>query len=164
MGSEFADRSEWSDVRGPDWSLLDDAAHAGVSRLVCDLNAAYRATSALWAGDDTPDGFRWITADDAAGSTYSFLRFDPRDDGGTVACVANFSATPHESYRIGLPTPGIWVEIVNTDAESYGGSGVGNLGSVRAFPVPWHGLSASATLRVPPLGTVWLRHTPQSTP
>jgi 1,4-alpha-glucan branching enzyme len=161
MGCELADRSEWSDIRGPDWGLLDDPAHAGVWRLVRDLNAAYRATAALWSADQTPDGFRWITADDAAGSTYSFLRFGPgRDEGWALACVTNFSATVHESYRIGLPASGRWTEILNTDADNYGGSGVGNLGVVRASPIPWHGLSASATLRVPPLGTVWLRHTP----
>jgi 1,4-alpha-glucan branching enzyme len=158
MGCELADRWEWNDVRGVAWELLDDPAHAGVWRLVRDLNAAYRATPALWSRDHTPDGFRWITADDAASRTYSFVRFAA--DGSALVCVANFAAAPHERYRIGLPRAGVWEEVVNTDAATYGGSGVGNLGRVKAVPVPWHGLSASAVLRVPPLGALWLRHAP----
>jgi 1,4-alpha-glucan branching enzyme len=77
-----------------------------------------------------------------------------------LACVANFSAIPHEGYRIGLPLAGRWDEVLNSDAEIYSGSGVGNMGAVNADTEPWHGRPASATLRVPPLGTVWLRHTP----
>jgi 1,4-alpha-glucan branching enzyme len=74
-----------------------------------------------------------------------------------LACVANFAAVPHENYRIGLPAEGAWSEILNTDAETYYGSGVGNLGAVSATGEPWHGLPVSTTLRVPPLGTLWLR-------
>jgi 1,4-alpha-glucan branching enzyme len=89
---------------------------------------------------------------------FSFLRRG--DDGSVLACVANFAAVPHEGYRVGLPISGRWDEVLNTDAETYVGSGVGNLGGVEATAESWHGQRASATLRVPPLGTVWLHHRP----
>lgn len=103
-----------------------------------------------------PDGFRWIDADDALGNVFSFLRH--AEDGSVVACVANFSGAPHEDYRLGLPFPGAWEEVLNTDAYDYAGSGVGNLGTIEASEEPRHGLPYSATMRVPPLGTLWLRH------
>jgi 1,4-alpha-glucan branching enzyme len=155
MGSELGDDREWSEQRGLDWWLLDDPARAGMQRLARDLNAAYRAEPALWQRDTEPEGFRWITAEDSAHNTFSFARYAA--GGAPVVCVVNFAAIPHENYRIGLPSPGTWQEIVNTDADTYGGSGVGNLGAVLAEDVPWHGLPASAALRVPPLGALWLR-------
>jgi 1,4-alpha-glucan branching enzyme len=84
----------------------------------------------------------------------SFLRKAP--DGSSVACVANFAGTPHEGYRLGLPRTGSWKELVNTDALAYTGSGVGNLGTVRAVDTPWHGQPASAEIVLPPLGVLWL--------
>ncbi|MFK3980828.1 1,4-alpha-glucan branching protein GlgB [Micromonospora sp. NPDC050397] len=155
MGSELADDQEWSVDRGLDWNLRHDPARAGVQRLVRDLNAAYRAAPALWSQDTSPDGFRWIVGNDAGNNTVAFVRIAA--DGTPLVCVANFSAVPHENYRLGMPVAGVWRETINTDADSYGGSGVGNLGSVRAEPVPWHGQPASATLRLPPLGVLWLR-------
>ena len=155
MGCELGDDREWSEDRGLDWGLLQDPARDGLMRLVGDLNATYRANPALWSRDTTPDGFRWIVGDDAANNTLAFLRTGA--DGTFLVCVANFAAVPHEGYRIGLPRPGRWVEVVNTDADGYGGSGVGNLGAVDALPEPSHGLPASASLRVPPLGVLWLR-------
>ena len=104
----------------------------------------------------TEDGFHWIDANDAAGNVYSFLRFG--DDGSVLACVANFSAVPHEGYRLGLPFAGRWDEVVNTDADVYFGSGVGNFGGVEATDEMWHGQPASTRLRVPPLGAIWLRY------
>jgi 1,4-alpha-glucan branching enzyme len=158
MGCELADDREWHDSRGPAWHLREDPAHAGVLRLVRDLNSAYRASPALWAYDTIPEGFHWIVADDATHGTYAFAR--RAANAATVACVVNFATEPHQDYRLGLPCRGTWREIINTDSEAYGGSGVGNLGSVSAAPVPWHGLPASAQLRVPPLGALWLRHEP----
>ncbi|MGC5030596.1 1,4-alpha-glucan branching protein GlgB [Micromonospora sp. DT229] len=155
MGCELADDREWSEERGLDWYLLHDPARAGVQRLVGDLNRVYRDTPALWAQDTSPAGFRWLAGDDVANNTISFVRIAP--DGATLVCVANFSALPLEDYRIGLPAAGAWAEVLNTDAHHYGGSGVGNLGTVHAEPVPWHGLPASVALRVPPLGALWLR-------
>ncbi|WP_375479555.1 1,4-alpha-glucan branching protein GlgB [uncultured Jatrophihabitans sp.] len=156
MGQEFAQGGEWAESRSLDWWLLDDPGHRGVARLIRDLNTVYGDTSALWSRDTTEDGFHWIDANDASGNVYSFLRFG--DDGSVLACVANFSAVPHEGYRLGLPFAGRWEEIINTDAETYFGSGVGNFGGVEAVDEMWHGQPASARLRVPPLGALWLRY------
>jgi 1,4-alpha-glucan branching enzyme len=175
MGQEFAQGGEWAESRSLDWWLLEAPDHRGVARLVGDLNRLYRETPALWSLDTSPAGFSWIDANDAAGNVYSFLRFGdsggpPADEGvaggggSVLACIANFSAVPHEGYRIGLPEPGRWDEIVNTDADVYFGSGVGNFGGVDAVAEPWHGQPASATLRVPPLGALWLRYAGDGAP
>jgi 1,4-alpha-glucan branching enzyme len=155
MGGEFGQESEWAESRELDWWLLEHSDHAGVQRLVADLNRVYRSSPALWSQDAEPAGFEWIDANDAAGNVFSFLRWG--SDGSVIACVANFSAMPHEGYRLGLPLAGQWAEIVNTDAGDYGGSGVGNLGGIETEDVAWHGRPASVALRLPPLGTIWLR-------
>jgi 1,4-alpha-glucan branching enzyme len=155
MGSELADGREWSEERGLDWSMLDDPAHAGVAQLVADLNAAYRREPALWSQDTTPDGFKWTVADDSHHNLFVFERIG--SGGGVVVCVANFSPLPLEGHRIGLPHAGRWQEIINTDAAAYGGTGVGNLGAFAAEGIGWHGRPASARLRIPPLGALWLR-------
>jgi alpha-1,4-glucan:alpha-1,4-glucan 6-glycosyltransferase len=155
MGGEFGQGSEWSEQRGLDWWVLDFDFHQGVQRLVGDLNRRYAETPALYTQDHTPDGFRWIDADDAQGNVLSFLRHGA--DGSVLACVANFSGGPHEDYHLGLPEEGPWEEVLNTDAYEYAGSGVGNLGAVEATAEPRHGLPYSARLRVPPLGVIWLR-------
>jgi len=160
MGCELAEDREWSEQRGLDWGLRDQPERAGVGRLVRDLNTSYRARPALFTQDTTPDGFAWLVADDADRNTFAFCRTG--DDGSLLVCVANFAGVPHEGYRLGLPRAGTWREVVNTDATEYGGSGVGNLGAVQAEPVPWHGQRASTTLRLPPLGALWLA--PDSTP
>jgi 1,4-alpha-glucan branching enzyme len=154
MGSEFAQESEWSEARSLDWWLLDLPDHRGVALLVKELNAVYKATPALWSQDTDAAGFSWIDANDATGNVFSFLRFGT--DGSALACVSNFAGTPHEGYRIGLPWAGEWTESLNTDADAFAGSGVGNSGAVVAVPESWHGQPASAQLRVPPLGTLWL--------
>ena len=155
MGSEFAQESEWAESRELDWWLTEHPEHAGMQKLVRDLNRLYSETPALWASDADPDGFRWIDANDSSGNVFSFVRTD--NAGSTVACVVNFAGQPHHDYRIGLPTTGRWSEVLNTDAEVYTGSGVGNYGGVVAEDVPSHGMSASATITVPPLGAVWFR-------
>jgi 1,4-alpha-glucan branching enzyme len=154
MGGEFGQESEWGESRELDWWLLDHSDHAGNRRLVADLNRVYLANPALWSQDADPAGFEWIDANDAAGNVFSFLRWG--SDGSVVACVANFSALPHEDYRLGLPQAGTWTEVVNTDALDYSGSGVGNLGGVHTEKVAWHGRPVSVRLRLPPLGTLWL--------
>jgi 1,4-alpha-glucan branching enzyme len=154
MGAELAQEAEWSESRELDWWLLDLPDHRGVQDLVRDLNRRYADTPPLWRRDADPGGFQWIDANDAANNTFSFLRWD--HEGSALACVANFSGVPHEGYRLGLPRSGTWSEVLNTDASAYGGSGVGNLGAVEAVDEPWHGQPASTTLRVPPLGTLWL--------
>jgi 1,4-alpha-glucan branching enzyme len=155
MGCEFGQESEWSEKGELDWWLLDHADHRGLQQLVKDLNGNYKDTKALWGNDHLPERFSWIDANDAGNNVFSFLRHGT--DGSELACVANFSAVPHEGYRIGLPHAGTWDEVLNTDAETYSGSGVGNLGAIEAAQQPWHAQPASVTLRVPPLGTVWLR-------
>src|SRR5947209_2522441 len=154
MGSEFGQESEWSEARSLDWWLLDLPDHRGVWQLIRDLNAVYKQHPALWTCDAEGAGFQWIDANDAEGNVLSFLRWG--EDGSAVACIANFAGGPHEGYRVGLPFAGEWREIVNTDADIYAGSGVGNMGAVQAVDDPRHGQSASATLRVPPLGVLWL--------
>ena len=163
MGSEFGQESEWAESRELDWWLLDHPEHRGVHDLVRDLNRTYRATPALWSLDNEPAGFQWIDADDAAHNVYAFVRRGRTDDGADadqLVCVANFAAVPHDGYRLGLPADGVWEEVVNTDADAYSGSGVGNLGAVTAIGGEHRGWPAYADLRLPPLGTLWLRHRP----
>ncbi|MEV0720680.1 1,4-alpha-glucan branching protein GlgB [Asanoa sp. NPDC050611] len=128
MGCELGDDEEWNEERGLNWSLPSDPQRSGLQRLVRDINVLYRGAPELWSQDTTPAGFRWIVSDDAANNTLAFIRLAP--DGSPLVCVANFAAVPHEDYRIGLPRGGAWVEVLNTDAADYGGSGVGNLGTV----------------------------------
>ncbi len=155
MGCEFGQEAEWSESRSLDWWLLDLPDHRGVFDLLRDLNRVYAGSPALWSQDNDPSGFQWIDANDAGNNTYSFLRWG--NDGSVLACVTNFSGVPHEGYRLGVPFAGTWEEVVNTDAAAYSGSGVGNLGAVTAVDQSWHGQPASATVRMPPLGTLWLR-------
>ncbi|MQA79084.1 MAG: 1,4-alpha-glucan branching protein GlgB [Streptosporangiales bacterium] len=154
MGGEFAQDTEWSEQDGLSWHHLDEPDRRGMHALVRDLNGLYASLPALWQRDHDPEGFAWIDADDSTGNVLSFLRW--AHDGSVVACVVNFSATPHLGYRLGLPSAGRWVERLNTDAATYGGSGVGNLGAVEAVAKSWHGQPASTTLSVPPLGALWL--------
>jgi 1,4-alpha-glucan branching enzyme len=154
MGSEFGQGDEWSEETGLEWYVLEYPRHAGVQQLVKDLNRTYAARPALWQQDSSPAGFEWIDANDRAGNVLSFLRYGT--DGSVLACVCNFSAVPHHDYRVGLPTAGPWTELLNTDAETYGGSGTGNYGLVQAVDEPWHGRPASASISIPPLGVVWL--------
>ena len=154
MGSEFGQEAEWAEGRSLDWWLLDQPMHAGLQAMVTDLNHRYVDIPALWQLDDDPSGFEWIDANDAVHNVLSFVRRD-RDDNELV-CVVNFAGNPHEGYRVGLPAAGPWDEVLNTDAPQYGGSGVGNLGRVMAQDLPWHGMAASASLRVPPLAALWL--------
>ncbi len=157
MGGEWGQVSEWSETHGLEWWVLQYDFHAGVQRLVRDINMFYRRSPALWSQDSVPEGFSWIDANDAPGNVISFLRFgSPEHAVPVLACVANFSAMPHLEYQLGLPLAGRWREVLNTDSTLYGGSGVGNLGVVNAIPKPWHGRPASATIVLPPLGVLWL--------
>ncbi|GAA4665275.1 1,4-alpha-glucan branching protein GlgB [Frondihabitans cladoniiphilus] len=154
MGSEFGQPSEWSESRGLDWWVLDQPAHEGLHSLVGTLNRVYRDERALWAHDFDTEGFEWIEGGAAQHSVVAFLR--KSGDGESVAVLANFSGEP-VSMRFGLPEAGEWYEILNTDAGEYGGSGVGNYGSVTATDEPWAGRPASADVLLPPLGVIWLK-------
>ncbi|MEX0428795.1 1,4-alpha-glucan branching protein GlgB [Nocardioides sp. DS6] len=160
MGGEFAQESEWAESRELDWWLLDNPDHRGVHDLVRDLNRAYAATPALWALDADPAGFSWIDADDAHHNVYSFIRRG--GDGPDLVCVANFSAVPHGDFPLGFPSAGVWEEVVNTDADVYTGSGVGNFGAVTAIEGEASGQPAHAMVVLPPLATVWFRKREES--
>lgn len=162
MGGEIGQESEWAESRELDWWLLAHPEHRGLHDAVRDLNTAYRDTPALWATDVSEAGFSWIDADDAGHNVYSFVRSTPGEP--DLVCVTNFAAVPHPGYRLGLPSAGVWEEIVNTDAQFYGGSGVGNFGAVTAVAGDHAGRPAHADLVLPPLATVWLRKSAESAP
>ncbi len=155
MGSELAQEREWAHDHALDWGLLDDHSHRGVQSLVADLNRVYRGTPALWEVDFKPEGFRWIDAGDADNNVISFYR-KGRSKDAYLVCVCNLAPVPRRGYRIGLPAAGELTEVLNTDAELYGGTNTGNQGVVPSEPVAWHGLERSALMTLPPLGVVWL--------
>ncbi len=153
MGAELATWHEWSHEGELEWSLLEHPDHAGVARFVADLNGAYRRLEPLHATDFAPEAFSWVVADDTANDVLAWLRYG---QGGAVLVVVNLTPVPREGYRIGVPTPGQWQELVNSDAAEYGGSGVGNLGGVSSDPVASHGFTDSLELTLPPLGALLL--------
>jgi 1,4-alpha-glucan branching enzyme len=155
MGCEFGQEAEWSEGRSLDWWHLEDSLHGGLKDLVRDLNGLYKRTPSLWERDSDPGGFAWIDADDSEHNVLAYVRYD--NAGTPVVVVVNFAGVPHEGYRLGLPQAGPWDELLNTDSELYGGSGVGNMGRIDAAAKGWKGQPASATLRLPPLGAVFLR-------
>ncbi len=155
MGGEIAQWREWSEARELDWWLLQFAPHQGMQALVRELNGLYRTIPAMHARDAEAEGFRWIDADDAERSVFTWLRFGAEDD-APVAVAVNFTPVVREGYRIGLPHAGPWREVLNTDATALGGSGLGNPGTVLAEAVPSHGFPASAIILLPPLATIWL--------
>ncbi len=154
MGGEFAQEREWNHDTALDWHLLEDPMHRGVFDLVRELNHLYREEPALHARDCDADGFEWIDASDADASVYVYLR---QSGGGhrPVVVACNFTPEVRHGYRIGLPSAGRWHEILNTDAERFGGSNVLNEG-IEAVTEPMHGRPASALLTLPPLATILL--------
>ncbi len=153
MGGEFGQEREWNHDASLDWHLLGDAGHAGLQQLVRDLNRTAGGRPALWSVDFEPDGFTWLCNDPGA-NVSAFLRTGT--GGERLACVANLSPTVRHDHLVGLPEAGAWREVLNTDSAWYGGSGVGNLGSVEADGPPAHGQPTSARLTLPPLAVVWL--------
>jgi 1,4-alpha-glucan branching enzyme len=159
MGSEFGQRREWDHERGLDWDLLGRPEHAGVQRWVTDLNHLYRSEPALHELDVEPDGFEWVQIDQADISVLSFLRRSR--SGHPVLVVCNFTPVPRPNLLVGVPVGGFWRDLLNSDAEAYGGSGQGNLGGLEAQPVPWHGrFPQTLNLTAPPLGCVFLSPLP----
>jgi len=154
MGSEFGQPSEWSEERGLDWWILDQPAHQGLARLVAQLNSVYREQPALWEQDNTPAGFELLGTEPGA-NVLSFVRWSA--SGEAIACFFNFGGNPVGPTRVGMPFAGRWDEVLNSDAVEFGGSGVGNHGSVVAVPEPWGGRDASAEVTLPPLAGLWLR-------
>jgi 1,4-alpha-glucan branching enzyme len=158
MGGEFAQWREWNHDRALDWHLLEFERHQGVQRLVRDLNSLYRREPALHELDCDPQGFQWIDCSDTDQSVVAFLRRNGDRD-AALLCVFNGTPLPRYGYRLGVPWSGRWEEVLNTDAPVYGGSGVGNLGSVTSESLASHGKKHSVVLTLPPLGLVMLRST-----
>jgi len=156
MGSEFGQRSEWNHDTSLQWDLLQYPEHRGVQRMVADLNALYRREPALHQVDFQWQGFQWIDCNDADASVLSFIR-RAREQWDAVIVVANFTPVAREKYRVGVPDPGWYRELFNSDAEFYGGSNYGNAGGVMAEPVPWMGMNYSLPLRLPPLATLYFK-------
>jgi 1,4-alpha-glucan branching enzyme len=156
MGGEFAQRREWTHDGELEWWVADLPEHAGVRRLVTDLNRLYRSEPALYDNDFGRDGFEWVDAGNAEQSVIAFLR--KSSAGGAPLLVAcNFTPVPRVNYQLGVPARGIWREILNTDAREYGGSGWGNMGLRESAPVSFQGRTESVSLQLPPLATIVLR-------
>jgi 1,4-alpha-glucan branching enzyme len=148
MGSEFAQNDEWNESAGLQWHLTEYAEHQGVQKTVAELNTIYKSTPALWEKDTNPEGFTWLVGNDGAANVIAFARWD--EYASALVSVTNFSPVPHENYKLPFPNAGIWSEVLNTDDVSFGGSGVNN------EPVIV-GASQIASVRIPPLATVWFK-------
>ena len=161
MGCEFGQRGEWSHDHSIDWHLLGEKDHAALQRWVGHIARTYGGERALHELDCHPSGFEWIDAGDWEQSIVAFARRGSGEE--TVLVVCNFTPVPRHNYRVGVPHAGRWVEIANSDAKEYGGSGQGNLGGLEAAPVPYHGRAWSLNVTLPPLAIVLLRgQTPQA--
>ena len=158
MGGEFGQLAEWNHDRSLDWHLLAEAPHAGLQQLVRDLNRLYRTVPALHQLDFSQSGFEWIDMHDSDDSVLTFLRLAA--DGSPVLAACNFTPVVRRGYRVGVPRPGAWREILNGDAPFYGGSGVGNMGQVEAADSGCHGRAHTLSLTLPPLGVVVLAPDP----
>ena len=148
MGSEFAQNDEWNESAGLQWYLTEYAEHQGVQKTVAELNSVYRSTPALWEKDTNPEGFTWLVGNDGAANIVAFARWD--EYASALVSVTNFSPVPHESYQLPFPSAGIWREVLNTDDLSFGGGGVSNEQLIV-------GASQIASVRIPPLATVWFK-------
>ncbi|MEM9227608.1 MAG: alpha amylase C-terminal domain-containing protein, partial [Verrucomicrobiota bacterium] len=156
MGCEFGQSSEWKYDGSLDWHLLQYTDHEGVQRIVRDLNHFYQQNPSLAQFDNDPQGFQWINGGDSENSALSFLRLGktPQE---TFAVVANLTPVPRIGYRIGIPQAGYWKELINTNADVYGGTGAGLSGGVVSDPIPWDGREHSLHVDLPGLSTFILR-------
>lgn len=145
MGCEFGQWREWNHDEQLDWYLMQYADHVGVKNLVGDLNRLYRQEKALHQRDADPAGFQWLIGDDQANSVFAYLRWS--NDGEPLLVVANMTPVPRLAYRVGAPVSGAWTELLNSDAETYAGSNMGNGGEVNTEDEPAHGMEASLKLK-----------------
>ncbi|HEY2324968.1 MAG TPA: 1,4-alpha-glucan branching protein GlgB [Thermoanaerobaculia bacterium] len=157
MGAELAQWREWNHDQSLDWNLLDFPLHASLQRWVEDLNKTYRDVPALHELDMDPSGFEWIDCCDTEQSIVTLLRRSKSRPQEFVVVALNFTPMPRHNYQVGVPAPGHWAEILNSDAEIYGGSGQGNMGGIDAVPIPLHGRKWSVMMTLPPLGAVFLK-------
>ena len=162
MGGEFGQWQEWNHDRSLDWHLLQFPGHAGLKRLVQHLNYLYKNEPALWQLDDSYEGFDWIDFHDAESSIVAYFR--KAQDGPILIFAVNATPVPRHAYRIGAAGEGWYEEILNTDAETYGGSNVGNFGGVHADAIPWQGQTHSISINLPPLGVVAFKKHPYGDP
>jgi 1,4-alpha-glucan branching enzyme len=156
MGSEFGQGREWNYDGSLDWHLLDSPLHGGLRRYVQDLNRIYTDERALHEVDFDPSGFQWIDANDNENSVVSFIRRSRQGD-EVIVCVLNFTPVPRDGYRVGVPFGGAYAELLNSDAEVYGGGNLGNAGVVFSEPIAAHGHADSLRLKLPPLGCLLLK-------
>jgi 1,4-alpha-glucan branching enzyme len=159
MGGEIGQWNEWNHEGQIDWVLRTFETHEGIRRLVCDLNRLYRDQRALYTSDVHSDGFQWIVGDDRKNCVVAFSR-QTLDSSERIVVVANLTPTPRHQYRIGVPAPGFYAELLNTDAKWYGGSDVGNQGGVWTSKTDSHGHNQSVELELPPLSGTILGHKP----
>jgi 1,4-alpha-glucan branching enzyme len=164
MGGEIGQWREWNHDWQLDWEVLGDPKHAGLQRWTRDLNRVYREHAPLWDDDYDPSGFSWIDCNDHEHSIIALLRQAKSPIGEKantkdefVVAVVNFTPVVRRGYRIGVPLGGEYVEVLNSDAEVYGGSNVGNDGLVETAAVASHGYESSLSLTVPPLGFLLLK-------
>ncbi|MFZ5710593.1 MAG: 1,4-alpha-glucan branching protein GlgB [Pseudomonadota bacterium] len=156
MGQEFAQGAEWNHNQSLDWHQADDPQHRGIQLLVRALNALYRENPALYVNDTRPEGFEWLEPNDAGNSVYAWVR-KGRPGDPMIVIAGNFTPVERTSYRLGFPAAGRWSEVLNTDAEIYGGGNRGNMGGVGTDPTPWHNQAQSAAVVIPPLSVVMFR-------
>jgi 1,4-alpha-glucan branching enzyme len=157
MGAEFGQWREWAHDESLEWHLLDYPPHSNLKRWVEDLNRFYCNQPTLYELDFDSAGFEWVDCNDIDHSAISLIR-KGRTTGDIILVVCNFTPVPLLNYRVGVPRPGFWAELLNSDAKEYGGSGYGNMGGVEATPIPLHGRSHSLTITLPPLAAVFFRH------
>jgi 1,4-alpha-glucan branching enzyme len=164
MGGEFGQRAEWSANAELDWRLIEAGPyHRGVQTFVQDLNKLYLAEPTLWESDFDVDGFQWIDCLDNQNSVVSFLRRNTKR-ASELAVIMNLTPVPRLRYRLGLPRPGKWFEVLNSDAALYGGSNLGNMGSVISEEIKSHNQSYSAEFVLPPLSIIVFRPQPAPEP
>jgi len=156
MGGEFGQWREWGHDEALEWNLLQFSPHSGLQKWVSDLNRIYRSEPALYQAEFNSAGFEWIDCNDVEHSTISLIR-KGRSSDDVVAVVCNFTPETYFDHKVGVPNPGFWKELLNSDAREYGGSGQGNLGGVKAAPIPLHGRPYSLTITLPPLACVFLK-------
>jgi 1,4-alpha-glucan branching enzyme len=157
IGGEFGQRREWQHDGSLEWWVLQYPEHSGLMRWVADLNRLYRSEAALHEVDFDPAGFEWIDNSDSQFSTLAYAR-KTRDENSVIIIACNFTPVPRENHLLGVPRPGYWREVLNSDAPCYGGSGVGNLGGVQSSPVPVHGRYHAIRITLPPLAVVYFKH------
>jgi 1,4-alpha-glucan branching enzyme len=165
MGGEFGQWHEWNYKESLDWHFLappSDPHHAQLCNFVRDLNALYRQEPAFSELDIEPAGFAWIDPHDSDNSVVSFMRRSKNED-DTLVFVCNFTPVPRYGYRLGVPNPGEYYELINSDAAQYGGSGVVNALPMASGPIYWQSCPHSILLTLPPLATVILKRRPQET-